>query len=242
MIDAAGTIQKIVGMFISDDSFRWLTQIGIKVRKYHGFVARRRYFYQKKLHRRPDALPGRPGSRHRHLPRKAGQPSQAPPAEGRAASTSVARGRLMRGRVGSVARLVRGRRGFCAQLVRSRGGFCAQLVRDGGAPAARFHPGAAEAPVAWLRRGRGAPATRFHPGAAETGKSRPGAKSGPGFHPSAVAGRGSPPKKMHCRRFRAAAIPPIGKALKGFRAAAIPPIGKAQKGFRAAAIPPEGRP
>lgn len=140
----------------------------------------------------------------RRAPWKAGQPSQAPPAEGRAASTSVARGRLMRG----------------------RGGFCAQLVRDGGAPAARFHPGAAEAPVAWLRRGRGAPATRFHPGAAETGKSRPGAKSGPGFHPSAVAGRGSPPKKMHCRRFRAAAIPPIGKAQKGFRAAAIPPEGR----------------
>ena len=170
-------------------------------------------------------------SASRRAPWKAGQPSQAPPAEGRAASTSVARGRLMRGRGGSVAR-----------LVRSRGGFCAQLVRDGGAPAARFHPGAAEAPVAWLRRGRGAPATRFHPGAAETGKSRPGAKSGPRFHPSAVAGRGSPPKKMHCRRSRAAAIPPIGKALKGFRAAAIPPIGKAQKGFRAAAIPPEGRP
>lgn len=131
-------------------------------------------------------------SASRRAPWKAGQPSQAPPAEGRAASTSVARGRLMRGRGGSVAR-----------LVRSRGGFCAQLVRDGGAPAARFHPGAAE-----------------------TGKSRPGAKSGPGFHPSAVAGRGSPPKKMHCRRSRAAAIPPIGKAQKGFRAAAIPPEGR----------------
>ena len=132
----------------------------------------------------------------RRAPWKAGQPSQAPPAEGRAASTSVARGRLMRGRGGSVAR-----------LVRSRGVSVARLVRDGGAPAARFHPGAAEAPVAWLRRGAELLRHGFIPGPRK--QENPGPEQSPGRDSIHRLWRGGVLRRRKCiagvsarRRFR----------------------------------------
>lgn len=155
----------------------------------------------------------------RRAPWKAGQPSQAPPAEGRAASTSVARGRLMRGRGGSVARLVRSRGVSVARLVRGRRGFCAQL-----------HPGRRSSCDTVSSRGRG---NRKIPARS---KVRAGIPSigcgGEGFSAEENALQAFPRGGDSANREGAEGFPRGGDSAKG----------KAPQAFRAAAIPPEGRP